>query len=734
MKQLFLVIIFGFIFVNISLAQDVSLVDLKTNPNLASENLEQLRSRSTDIDVFYIIDTLQLPFVDDFSKNFQLRYRDYSSGMQFVKDSAQSIYRFGNEVRDSIVYNKEATHTYFYSSVTNTVDTIENDSVLIYIYDTDLEEFLLLTYGWEAEDYYYNNGVLVHTEVLEYDTVLRDSVWYQLYVSDTSKHWLDNGVWINSTMGIEPPTIGVATFDGVDSIGHPYDFNNEGSYGPADYLTSYPLNLDNKEDVKISFYYQPQGYGNEPEGRDSLILEFFGNGNWNYVWSVAGKAVADFEYVAIPITDDTYLYNGFQFRFRNYSTLSGSLDHWHIDYVYLDEDRAGNSSEVKDFGFKEVERSLLKNYQAMPYQHYIENLETHMKDNATMDLVNFSSLDLSGITDYKVFDGTNYAEVFDAVDLNFVTFNAFSEEEKTHSIMEASNEFLFPNSGENIQTYKVQYISNSNTIQSSDINPYNDTITINQVFDTYYAYDDGSPESGFAVAGVGATVAYKFSIESTDTLTGVLINFLEMFENVDNTYNIKVWMDLRGEPSTIVYESEDQFLPTFEFQEDLVKPLSFTRHELDTLLILPAGEYYFGWTQQKLNMFFVGFDMNNDASDKMLYNLGTGWTNYEAKGALMLRPEFGNSVLKPIISTNLNETTQQKIKLYPNPASEYIRIEVPDATNLKVEVFDIYGKLVMSKIIDDNDNIDFGGYSNGFYLISLSNDNFNHQEKILIQH
>ena len=50
--------------------------------------------------------------------------------------------------------------------------------------------------------------------------------------------WTDFHAYINSSFPIDPPTYGVATFDGLDSTGFPYNFVNSTAYGIADYLTS----------------------------------------------------------------------------------------------------------------------------------------------------------------------------------------------------------------------------------------------------------------------------------------------------------------------------------------------------------------------------------------------------------------------------------------------------------------------------------------------------------------
>ena len=87
--------------------------------------------------------------------------------------------------------------------------------------------------------------------------------------------WVDNSARINSSLPINPPTKGVATLDGLDKTGYPYDFSNEFSYGSADTLTSCPIDLSsyNVEDsVKLVFYYEGGGLGNAPDFEDELFI------------------------------------------------------------------------------------------------------------------------------------------------------------------------------------------------------------------------------------------------------------------------------------------------------------------------------------------------------------------------------------------------------------------------------------------------------------------------------
>ena len=81
-----------------------------------------------------------------------------------------------------------------------------------------------------------------------------------------------------------PVNLGAATFDAIDQSGHVY---STASWIPfkADELLTQDIRLDSifqpsarelspEDSVYLSFYYQPQGRGNQPEPFDSLVLEF----------------------------------------------------------------------------------------------------------------------------------------------------------------------------------------------------------------------------------------------------------------------------------------------------------------------------------------------------------------------------------------------------------------------------------------------------------------------------
>ena len=148
-------------------------------------------------------------------------------------------------------------------------------------------------------------------------------------LSDPGKYWLESETFLNNTMALDPWTFGVATFDGLDESGYPYAINST-TTNIADHLTSKPINLSSvspSDSLYLSFLYQPQGLCDAPELGDSLILEFYDKNTdqWNHIWSTEGGGVQDFQVGHISITQAGYFSDAFQFRFKNWGGLSGSV-------------------------------------------------------------------------------------------------------------------------------------------------------------------------------------------------------------------------------------------------------------------------------------------------------------------------------------------------------------------------------------------------------------------------
>ncbi|MCB0642201.1 MAG: hypothetical protein KDC44_11200, partial [Phaeodactylibacter sp.] len=169
------------------------------------------------------------------------------------------------------------------------------------------------------------------------------------------RYWLDRDAFINNTLAKDPPSVGLATLDGLDRGGRPYL-----TVGSADCLTSKYINLSGTgDDVYLKFFISPKGYGLLPNESDSLLLQFRNSdGEWNSIAKFDGidvpvDSVPPFEFYSFQISENQYKYNGFQFRFVNYVAPVGIYDLWHIDYVRLAENE-GSDDTFQDVAFTQT--------------------------------------------------------------------------------------------------------------------------------------------------------------------------------------------------------------------------------------------------------------------------------------------------------------------------------------------------------------------------------------------
>jgi len=191
-------------------------------------------------------------------------------------------------------------------------------------------------------------------------------------------------VWLNNGIGINPPSLGVITLDGLDSIGKPYNINDVLAKGFADHLVSQPVQLDLVDSVQrptvyISFYYQLKGRGELPDAGDLLRLSFLNkSGVWETIWSMENDNTqqTDVFYpvlIAVPADDNRFFHDKFQFRFQNFARLSGPYDTWNLDYVYLNQGRTEADTSFPDRTLSKPLTSLLQDYYSIPVKHFLKD-------------------------------------------------------------------------------------------------------------------------------------------------------------------------------------------------------------------------------------------------------------------------------------------------------------------------------------------------------------------------
>ncbi len=561
---------------------------------------------------------------------------------------------------------------------------------------------------------------------------------------DSSK-WIGKSVFVNTDFPINPPSIGVATFDGLDQYGRYYA--NQPSVYPADTLTSQPINLSsfntsNDTTLYLSFFYQAGGRGNTPDQGDSLVLQFKANDStWITVWGAdGGSGVTDFKQVFVHVYDTIYYDNGFlidtivgtflsdsfQFRFMNYVSGFGMVDIWNLDYVYLNNNRHRTDTTLLDMAFVYKGPSLLKNYSQMPWTHYrvdtVNNMATQYPITIRNNDVNSHVLTFRSF----VYQYSNPTPIYQLPSGGYVyTNNALSDSMIVHNISDGSpSPFSFPTHVGDFAEFPVMHCIDHT---GGDNDTLNDTIRNVQRFSDYYAYDDGTAEWAWGLANTpGGEMAMQFTTTKDDSLQGAYIFFAQMVEEVSlHLFSLAVWNDNAGQPGTLIYQKIDQ-RPIYDTTG--VNAFHYYRFDSSILstpapLSLHAGTYYIGWIQVDGTSLNIGLDENSNwDSTKLFFNTTNYWQPSSIYGTVMIRPVFGSSMDLGV--KDKDNQLAATLDIYPNPASNKINLrwtskEHIQAENLLTEIFDTQGRLLLSHI-GYQQEIDITSISEGFYFAKIT--------------
>jgi hypothetical protein len=563
------------------------------------------------------------------------------------------------------------------------------------------------------------------------------------------ERWTNNDVFVNYDYPVFPITAGVVTFDAIDENGELYPDAGDNRFR-ADHLTTHPIRLDSvfspepralgpADSLYLSFYFQPEGLGFAPNEGDSLVLEFYHDHpvdslkRWNKVWSSTGMTLneffsthnAYFKRVMIPVTDTAYFKPGFRFRFYNIASIrfpnapshQSNRDHWHVDYVYLNFNRNINDIYYPDIAFAQHPGSFLKNYHAMPYLQYKQNFVNEMRDSLRVRATNLHNSTTSGSYRYIVRrpDGSN----LDTYESGNFAFQPFSQSGYVSeaAIARPPVIFAFPvNVAGTPVSFRIQHVLRN---QGGFSPNNNDTLEYQQVFSDYYAYDDGTAEAGYGLTYTGGMIAYKFKLNTPDTLTSLSVFFNRTLGNANQKYfHMKVWNNEGGKPGQMIYE--ERFLRV-EYGNNLN---GFYNYQLEEHVFIdnarfPGLSFFVGIEQTTADLLNIGFDRNNNNQQNIFYSCGDDWCNTMYDGSLMMRPVFGTSGVSGIGS---GLAVSAKIHVYPNPVSNGVlnlQMKVEWLANSHFQIINLTGmKLLEGKT---SASINVSGLPPGIYLLRIIN-------------
>jgi hypothetical protein len=556
---------------------------------------------------------------------------------------------------------------------------------------------------------------------------------------DTSLWESNRGVLINGSIGNIAPSINVASFDGNDANGSPYS-SGDLFYGETDHMISRSINLEEvvvekRDSVYFSFYWQMQGLGEIPEQDDSLFLDFKNDaGIWKRVWSVIGieeNLHPDFQKQVIQINSETenYFHSGFQFRFSAKGNPSGPFDAWHIDYVYLNQDRSATEEWLRDRAVASLPTSIFKEYTMIPFDVLLNFSDTIYND-IEVDISTFNKgagttffqytlsdyryLDSDSVTFDTLYNLSKEGPFFPAPGTNRSTMSIPSLDSSYFDSTQADSIFL--QSEFIFETNDSLFIS---SIDGNDTTYFNDVFynyRLNDTVRTYFeihntlAYDDGIAEYAAGLNKNEGMLAVEFNLPSQDTLTHIDIYFPKVAPIADGrTFNFFILKNLSGNESSVMAVQQFQVMTASNVNE-------FSRYEFDIPVLL-TDKFYVVFQQFGNDYISIGLDNTNRiGTSKIHLNIEEEWEpNLKVEGILMIRPVFKDSDY--VVAATKESNVISKYLLYPNPVSGELNIE-GDFTNY--ECFDLSGQLQFK---GSSHKISVASLKGGMYLLKIYSNN-----------
>ena len=696
----------------------------------------QLRSAALHEFFIYHYPTQELPVVDDFSIDRTQHLDAQSTSANTTLNATYYHLMVGGSHAPSLKFSRDSTFHYVVDTIH--VDSTFHDTILskvpnpsTFVHISNISTYPVVggdTLVWPAynvSDTIFNSLTdtayqvplqLVQDSLMVYDV----SVGTDIYTNPNGSPrplilWKEDQAFVNGTYGLDPPSIGVCTFDGMDRTGYPYDAQFPNNHGIADSLTSVPINLQypTSDSVYLSFFIQPRGFSGDDQiqTNDSLILEFYSHNDtaWIEQRAFTYSDVVPFKQIMVPIKDSRFLVNNFQLRFLNQATLGGAVDQWNLDYLRIGLNRSFSDTILQDVAYVYPVNSLLAPYTSVPFAKFTQDPASYMADTIGLFQKNLDVVSKFITWGYTETNDCGQSAAFNNYGNN-ITNNADSMFNTIHPVNSAPNNFTYNVSGCTNAAYAtVKFWTNA----TPDVCQYNDSTIFTQQLSDYYSYDDGSAEAGYWLNSAGAQLAYRFDTQGDDSLVSVRMYFDPIFPEGNPTlgsFLITVWgADLNAAP---IFQNVSFSKPAYVRWG----PDHFVEYALDSTIHV-SGTFYVGWVQTNSVKMNLGLDKNRIHNDRMFYNVSNSWVQSQAQGSWMIRPVMVSAV-HPFAGVDERSAANDVMRIFPNPSSDEVWIRMGDGSTPKnIEVMDATGRAVMRSAFHANEALSLALLSPGLYVV-----------------
>ena len=537
---------------------------------------------------------------------------------------------------------------------------------------------------------------------------------------DTAYWMPGSGVYINNTLTNNHPSINIASFDGLNSSGRPYNATNPLLEGYNDTLTSRPINISArtlKDSIYISFFWLGRGLGERPDSSDFMSLEVLNvQGNWEETWRKQGDIIdTTFRQEFVKIREQKYFHDHFQFRFRSFGRNSGMYDMWHLDYVYLNANRTSQDQFMADLTTRNPLTSFLKEYSAMPLAHYRLDPGKFTAVSVATDVINRNSIPNKYTYSFSIRDERSKKVYFDS---NYP--GADIGRSQQHRISIPVTPLPADTSKRISLRYKFRLFATDDQNPIADLSR-NDSISAVTRLEDYYAFDDGSAEYGVQVTQKLGRAAVKFTMAKSDFIGGVRLAVVPFGTDVTGqSFVIQLYDDNNGVPGTLLKQ-----------QAVAVKyPDSrngFLDCKFDRSVLVPET-FYVGWLQLNELPVSIGLDRNSSANGRIFSSMSSSWAvENNLRGNIMIRPYTGT---EENVNVGIEPVQDSGMIFFPNPGNGVINWK--SITLKEIDVYTVEGRLMQTVSPGPGQLSATLNVPNGMYILKSSDGKRSSFQKVVI--
>jgi hypothetical protein len=227
-----------------------------------------------------------------------------------------------------------------------------------------------------------------------------------------------------------------------------------------------------------------------------------------------------------------------------------------------------------------------------------------------------------------------------------------------------------------------------------------------------------SSSSNYASADIFTpfkSIAADVSILVNQTLEGDLIKSTISVKRLTNQIYSNLKLQVMYVEDTLFYNSpngESQHYDVFRKSVNGIQGVDITlpTNIGDSTIILNQTTVNSAWNKNRI--YTLAFIQNT--TDKSILNAAKSTTS-------------------KVSNTGIKSIKDLGIQVYPNPANEYLNIELSNNENTNISLINILGEVVLNKQINNSEKLALSNLSKGIYFLSIENVTGKATQKLIIK-